>query len=234
MDVLIDNKETEKLFKKIIASLPAMQNGDTAESMEKRGLKYEKNWGVSIVDLKNYASLIEKDHLLALKLWNKKWRETMILATFLDEPEKVTEEQMDYWVKTACTIELIEQMVFNLFPFTPFAFAKALEWCRGKKFNVKVAGLLLMGRLAATSKNDIDEMFESFFDVLSPLAKDKALYNYFFRSYCQLARRSRGLHSSCLSFAHQIATMNEVAAVELGNEILNEIGSDDFIQIIKK
>ncbi|MBN1925541.1 MAG: DNA alkylation repair protein [Prolixibacteraceae bacterium] len=234
MDLLIDNEETEKLFKKILGSIPALQNAETASSMEERGLKYEKNWGASIVDLKEYASFIEKDHLLALKLWNKKWRETMILATLIDEADKVTEAQMDYWVKTTETIELIEQMVFNLFAYTPFAFVKALEWCRGKKMNVKVAGLLLMGKLAASAKNNIDEMFEIFFEVLPPLAKDKALYPYFFRSFCQLARRSRGLYSSCISFANEFIKTDNENAVALGTEIVEELGSDDFINMVKK
>jgi 3-methyladenine DNA glycosylase AlkD len=126
-EFLLDNSETEKIFRDIIRSIPSMQNGLTAESMETRGIKYEKNWGVSMVDLKTFSESFEKSHLLALKLWNKKWRETMILATLLDEPRKITEEQMDFWVKSAENTEIIEQMVTNLFTLSPFAFAKALE-----------------------------------------------------------------------------------------------------------
>lgn len=234
MEFILDNPETEKVFKQIINTLPAMQNGITVESMEKMGIKYEKSWGVSIVDLKSYASHFSKDHLLALKLWNKKWRETMILATMLDVAKEVSEEQMDFWVKTSENIELIEQLVFNLLTETPFAYAKSLEWCRGKKFGVKYAGLLLMGRLAMVSEKDIDEMFESYFDVLTPLAKDKSLSTVFFRSFCQLARRSKYLNDLCVSFAEELSSLEDNKASSLGNEIISEITSFDFKLLIKK
>jgi hypothetical protein len=234
MEFLFDNSETEKIFRQIICSIPPMQNGITASSMEKRGIHYEKNWGASLVDLKSYSKTIEKNHLLALKLWNKQWRETMILATLLDEPLEVSEEQMDFWVKTAENTDIIEQMVTNLFTRTPFAFSKALEWCRGKKFLIKYAGLLMMGRLALTSEKDIDEMFELFFDVLQPLAKDPSLHTIFYRSYCQLARRSSLLHKECIAFAENLLTLNEEHPRSIGEELLSEINSEDFIPFIKK
>lgn len=233
MEFLLDNNETEKIFKQIIRTIPSMQNGITAESMTNRGIIYEKNWGISLVDLKSFASNFNKDHLLALKLWNKKWRETMILATIIDVPNEISEEQMDYWVKTAQNTEIVEQMVTNLFTFSPFSFVKSLEWCRGKKFLVKYAGLLMMGRLALTSANDIDEMFESFFDVLMPLAKDANLNTIFYRSYCQLARRSQYLYDSCLSFAESLIISSEKNSQIIGKELIHELKSEDFIHLIK-
>lgn len=234
MEFLIDNPETEKVYKRIIHAIPSMQNGLTATSMENRGIKYEKNWGVSIVDLKQFASQFDKDHLLALKLWNKKWRETMILATLVDNPKEISEEQMDFWIKTSENTEIIEQCVMNLLTESPFAFAKALEWCRGKKFLVKYAGLLMMGRMALTSSNDIDEMFETFFEVIPPLAKDSSLFDIFYRSLCQLARRSSYMHEQCVSFAKSLQEMEEENAKKLSNELIEELTSDDFQFLIKQ
>ena len=145
----------------------------------------------------------------------------------------MNEEQMDYWVKTAETTEIIEQAVINLLTETPYAFAKSLEWCRGKKFMVKYCGLLMMGRLALTSKNDIDEMFELFFEVIPPLAKDSELFNILYRSTCQLARRSRNLHTQCVSFAEHLTGYTENNAQKLGKELIRELTSDDFKSIIK-
>ncbi len=232
MEYIIDNPDIEKVFKRIVKAIPSMQNGITATSMEQRGLVYEKNWGVSVVDLKHYASQFEKNHLLALKLWNKRWRETMILATLLDPSKEVTEEQMDYWIKTSENAEIIEQAVMNLFSHSRFAFAKALEWCMGKKFLVKYAGLLMMGRLALTSKNDIDEMFESFFEVLPQLAKDRALFDILHRSVCQLARHSHSIYQQCVSFALELTINENENSREVGNEILMSIDHDEFRALI--
>lgn len=234
MEILIDNPEIEKIFKQIVASIPPMQNGITAESLEKRGLKYEKNYGVSIVDLKNFAAQFQKNHLLALKLWNKRWRETMILASMLDEPEKVNEEQMDFWIKTSENIEIIEQTVTNMFVYTPYAFVKALEWCRAKKLLVKHAGLLMMGRLALTDTKSIDEMYESFFEVIAPLAKDSQLTDIFYRSLCQVARRSVQLHRQCVEFATFLSSEENASAHRTGKELVREFLSADFLNLVRK
>jgi len=233
MEYIIDNPETERIYQKILIAIPGMKNGITSETMERMGITYEKNWGVSTVELKKFAAQFEPNHLLALKLWNKKWRETMILATMLDEPSMITEEQMDFWIKTAENIEIVEQAVMNSFTESPFAFIKALEWCRGKKLLVKSAGLLMMGRLALTSGNDIDEMFETFFDVLPPLAKDPKLYDLFYRSVCQLARRSSNMNNQCVSFVESLQEYIEENAQQLGYEIYKEITSEYFQSIIR-
>lgn len=158
----------------------------------------------------------------------------MILASLLEEAAKVAEEQMDFWLKTSENSEIVEQLVSNLFVYTPFAFVKALEWCRGKKHMVRVAGLLMMGRLALTSGNAIDEMFESFFDVLPPLAKDERLSNVFYRSMCQLARRSLYLHQQCVSFVGELGASGDDKARKIGNELHTEITSDYFADLIKR
>ncbi|MBN2806282.1 MAG: DNA alkylation repair protein [Prolixibacteraceae bacterium] len=233
MEYIIDNPETQKTYAQLLLQIPTLKNGVTSETMERMGISYEKNWGVSTVDLKKLATKFERDHLLALKLWNKRWRETMILATLLDEPKKISEEQMDFWIKTADNIEIVEQAVMNLLTESPFAFAKALEWCRGKKLLVKSAGLLMMGRLSITARNSIDEMFEPFFDVLTPLAKDPQLHDIFYRSVCQLARRSHELHAQCVSFAELLQEFTEENAQELGYELHKEITSDYFQSMIR-
>jgi len=92
----------------------------------------------------------------------------------------------------------------------------------------------MMGRMAMASKSDIDEMFEIFFEELIPLAKDPALYNIYYKSYCQLARRSKYLHEQCINFAEELLNIDEQNAKNLGNEILHEIKSEDFISLIKK
>lgn len=228
MDFLLDDPEIEKEFKSIIRAIPSMQNGATAKSMEEHGVHYEKNWGASLVALKSFASTIKPCHLLALKLWNKKWRETMILATMLEEPKSVSEEQLDFWIKTSEQTEIIEQCVFNLIPQTPFAFSKALEWLLGKKINVKIAGMLTMGRLAMTDKSAIDEMFDPFFEPLSMLAKDESLASVFYRSFCQLARRDKNVHKTCLAFLELLKESESDVAKRLANELFEELTSDFY------
>ena len=229
MDFLLDNEETEQVFKKIIREIPSMKNGITVEGMQKRGIKYETNWGVSVVNLKEYAQRFNANHLLAMKLWNKGWRETMILASLLEEPQEMTEAQMDFWLKSSEQSELVEQLVMNIFSKTPMALAKAYEYCRGKKFNVKYAGLLLIGRLALINKNDIDEMFEPAFELMLPLAKDETLTTVVYRTTCQLARRSKYLLDAASAFALELTDSENDTAKKLGHELQEELSSDFYL-----
>ena len=229
MDFLLDNEETEQVYKKIVLEIPTMKNGITVEGMIKRGIKYETNWGVSIVNLKEYAQQFKANHLLAMKLWNKGWRETMILASLLEEPQEMTEAQMDFWLKSAEQSELVEQLVMNIFTKTPMALAKAYEYCRGKKFNVKYAGLLMIGRLALVSKNDIDEMFEPSFELMLPLSKDEKLTTIVYRTSCQLARRSKYLLDAASAFALELTDSENNTANKLGRELQDELSSDFYL-----
>ncbi|MDB4584168.1 hypothetical protein N9164_13520, partial [Draconibacterium sp.] len=184
------------------------------------------NWGVSIIDLREISKMFEPDHLLALKLWNKQWRETMILATLLDEPEEVSEEQMDFWTKSFENSEIAEQASTNLWIKSKFAFIKALEWCRGKKHIIRYTGIHLMGRLAIADKKAIDEMFEPFFEELPTLAKDFKLYTPLYRSILAMGTRSKYLNAQTIELAKTMQLSNSESALKLGEELFEELTSE--------
>ncbi|MCW0482544.1 hypothetical protein [Gaoshiqia sediminis] len=225
MDILLDDPATEKIFQEILGKIKFRKNGETVAQMKALGLNYKMNWGASVISLRDLSKQYEQNHLLALKLWNKQWRETMIMATLLEEPEKLTEEQMDYWTKSFETAEVAEQAVANLFVHSKFAFVKALEYCCGKKHMVRHTGLHLVGRLAMVDKKAIDEMFESFFNVLFPLAKDPALGQIFYRTLILMANRSETLRESCKNFLELVQEMEEEHPKKLAALLLEDIAA---------
>ena len=233
MEFIIDNHETEKKFQKIISLIKSRKNGEVAELMNAKGINFKMNWGVSIIDLRDIALQFEKDHLLALKLWNKQWRETMILATMIDDPDQVSEEQMDFWTKSFENTEIAEQASANLWVKSKFAFIKALEWCRGKKHIVRYTGLHLIGRLAISEKSAIDEMFEPYFEELETLAKDSSLRIVYYRSVTALAKRSTNLYKLVVELSRNLQLSDSENAVKLGEELFEEINSDYFRDAIK-
>ncbi len=54
-------------------------------------------FGVALPALRSMAKRIGPDHRLASELWGAAVREARILATLIDEPERVTRLQMDRW-----------------------------------------------------------------------------------------------------------------------------------------
>ncbi len=228
MDFLLDNKETEDKFQKILKVIKLRQSGEVSEAMGQQGIEYKLNWGVSLLDLREIAQNYESDHLLALKLWNKQWRETMILATLLDEPSEVSEEQMDFWTKSFVNTEIAEQASTNLWVKSKFAFIKALEWCRGKKHIVRFTGVHLMGRLAIVDKQAIDEMFDPFFDELPTLAKDTKLFTPLYRAVIAMGARSKYLNNQCVELAKTCQLSDSENAIKLGEQLFGELTSPYF------
>ncbi len=226
MEFILDNQQTEKKYQQILRQVASAKNGDVAAAMQHRGIKYKMNWGVSLIKLRDIARVYQADHLLALKLWNKQWRETMILATLLDNAEEVTEEQMDFWTKSFENSEIAEQASANLWAKTKFAFVKALEWCRGKKHLVRYTGIHLLGRLAMTEKNAIDEMFEPFFEELPTLAKDDKLYTPLYRTVLILGSRSKYLNEKTTELAQAFQMSDSENAAGLGEQLFEELNKE--------
>lgn len=232
MDFILDNKETELKFQQILRSIQSRKNGDVSNAMTSSGIQYSMNWGVSLIELRQLAKQHSPDHVLALKLWNKKWRESQILATLLDQPDLVTEEQMDFWTKSFENTEIAEQTSANLWVKTRFAYAKALEWCRGKKHVVRYTGIHLMGRLAITDKKGIDELFESFYEDLQTLAKDKKLYTPLYRAMLAVGSRSAQLNNQLKELCKDLQLSDSEAANKLGKELFDELNSDYVLDML--
>lgn len=234
MNFILDNPETEKKFQQILSLIKMRKSGEVSDMMKQKGINYKLNWGVSIIDLRDIAQQFEPGHLLALKLWNKEWRETMILATLLDEPKLVTEEQMDFRTKSFENTEIAEQASTNLYVKTKFAFIKALEWCRGKKHIIRFTGIHLMGRLAISEKKAIDEMFEPFFEELPTLAKDEKLYTVLYRAVLALGARSKYLNEHSVELSRTLQLSDSETAIKLGQELFEELTSEYMQDVLKK
>lgn len=219
MELWMDDRATEQQYRELLQKISMHRSGEVADQMKLRGIGYKMNWGVSLTDLRAMAAGVPSSHLLALKLWNKQWRETMILATLTDDPTQVTEEQMDYWTHSFTNSEIAEQASANLWCHTLFAYAKALEWCRGKKHFIRYTAVHLAGRLAMTDKKSPDEMFEPFLEELTTLAKDPTLSQVITRSVLIMAGRSEYLRNLIAEWTEALTQSEQEASLSLAAEL---------------
>lgn len=232
MEYLLDDPVSERNYQEILRKIRLLQNGEVSESMRQRGVVYKLNLGASVISLQQLAAHYQPDHLLALKLWNKQWRETMILATLLEKPEEVTENQMDFWVKQIQHVEIAEQVAMNLFSKTPCAYEKAMEYCLGKKHLSKITGLLIMGRLALTDRSAANERFETFFELFPPLAKDPQLSMVFRRIFLQIAMRNPGLYEIALQQAQLLRTLDSAVAKENAESLIEQLEDEAVRELV--
>jgi len=232
MEYLLDNPASETIYQEILRRVKPLQNRETVDSMTQRGVVYKLNLGASIVSLQQLAANYTPDHLLALKLWNKQWRETMILATMLERPEEVTENQMDFWVKQIQQTEIAEQLAMNLLSRTPFAFEKAAEYCLARKSMCKITGLLVMGRLALADKQAKNEIFEAFLELFPPLAKDAQLSTVFRRVFVQMAMRNPELYEVALKQASLLLTLDSEVAKENAMVVMGQLDCEAVRELV--
>ncbi|MDH3944308.1 MAG: DNA alkylation repair protein, partial [Anaerolineae bacterium] len=181
----------------ILAKLKQMGNPEDAEGMARFGINTEKAYGIRIPALRKLGKEIGRDHELALGLWETGMHEARILASMVDDPEQVTEAQMDAWAGDFNSWDLCDQCCGNLFDKTPFAYDKAVEWSGREEEFVKRAGFAMMAWLAVHNKKTEDGLFEVFLPIIVREAPDERNYvkkavNWALR---QIGKRNLALNS---------------------------------------
>ncbi|HNU77585.1 MAG: hypothetical protein WBK43_10795 [Prolixibacteraceae bacterium] len=219
MDIWLDDRESEILFRHLLRAIEKHRSWEVAERMKQHGILYKMNWGVPLTSLREMAADVAPSHILSFKLWNRQWRETMILATLVDDAALVTEQQMDFWTRSMENSEIAEQASANLWCRTPFAYVKMLEWCRGKKHWVRFSAIHLGGRLALTDNKSPDEIFDPFLEEIIPLARDGALSEVIARTLLLLANRSPYLRNMVVDLVKELRASGHPTAISLAVEI---------------
>ncbi len=215
-------------YEKIIKKLKSLSSSETIIGMARYGITPENTYGVSIPNLRKIIKEIGKRHKLAQKLWTINIRETQILASMIEDPEMVTEEQMEGWVKEFNYWEICDQCCMNLFEKTRFAYKKAIEWSSKEEEFVKRAGFVLMARLAVSDKKAGDNKFEKFLTIIKREATDNRNYvkkavNWALR---QMGKRNSNLNRKAIDAAKEIQEMDSKSAKWIASDAMRELTSE--------
>ncbi len=128
MKVFLPNNEIDGQVKKLIRSFRKNMDGEVSEQMEKRGVNYKLNFGVSLVTLREKAKTLPENIEFADRLWHRQIRETMILATLTAPKDQMTGEMAIEWSELIDNCELVEQSALNLFSKIPSAPDLVEKW----------------------------------------------------------------------------------------------------------
>ncbi len=203
MDFFIDNTETEQLFQEIFKKIQILRNGETHHEMKKFGLNYQKALGATIVNLREIGGEYQKNHLLAHKLWTKGFRESKILASMLEEPDKVTEEQLERWFEEMDSNELLEQVSMNLFQHLPNIQDLVVEWMKSANFSKQVCAVMTVGRIAMRNQEEQDKIYFDFIDLLPQKFADNYLMNQVKRTLGKIVRMGEPLVAQIVSLVEE-------------------------------
>ncbi len=211
----------------IIKVLKEKGSKDNVEGMAKFGMTPEKRLGVSVPDIRIIAKSAGKDHELALQLWQTGIAEARIVAALVDESAKITEQQMDDWVKDFNSWDVCDQVCMNLFDKVPFAWQKALEWSERKEEFVKRAAYALIACLAWHDKQAHDEKFIAFLPVIVRGADDERNFVKKAVSWAlrHIGKRNKELNKAALDTARQIRMTGSRAAKWIASDVIKELES---------
>jgi len=212
----------------ILQKLKSLSNPQAVEGMARYGINPHNIYGVSLPTLRALAKEIGQDHSLAQELWASGIHEARMLASIIDVPEEVSEQQMEAWADDFDSWDVCDQCCNNLFVRTRFASLKAVEWSKRSKEFVRRAGFVLMAQHAVHDKRAGDEIFLNFLSLINDGATDERNYvkkavNWALR---QIGKRNLALNQEAIKTALQIQKIDSKIARWITSDALRELTSE--------
>jgi 3-methyladenine DNA glycosylase AlkD len=194
-------------------------------NLDRFGITADKAFGVSMANIQRLAKQLGHDHELALALWDTGWYEARMLTSFVDEPDRVTAEQMDRWCRDFDNWGICDTLCFHLFDRTPHAWSKVSEWCAQEEEFVKRAGFALMASLAGHDKTSTNARFVEGLRLIEQAAGDNR--NFVKKGVLwalrRIATRNAELKAEATKLARRLADSKEPAARWIGKTALREM-----------
>ena len=212
----------------ILKQLRQKANPANLEGMKRYGIAVDHRLGVSVANMRLIVKGVKKNHTLALELWKTGLAEGKIVASMVEEPENLTEEQMDEWVMGFDSWDVCDQVCMNLFEKSPLAWIKILQWSKRDEPFVKRAAFALIACLAWHDKRAKDEDFTSLFSVMKSGAVDernfvKKSVNWSVRN---VGKRNLRLNKAAIAFSRELLQMDSKVARWIGSDALRELESE--------
>ncbi len=223
-------------YNDIIEKLKSLSDPEAVKGMARFGINPENTYGVSIPNLRKIAKETVADHALAQQLWASGIHEAQILASMVDEPEMVTEIQMESWVKDFNSWDVCDQCCMNLFEKTKFAYQKAVEWSSNDKEFIKRTGFVLMARLAVSDKKASDDNFLKFLPIIKRESTDdrnfvKKAVNWALR---QIGKRNLNLNKMAIKTAGKIQQIDSKSARWIAADAIRELTGEAIQKRLSK
>jgi len=214
--------------KDVLDKLQNKAQPEHLEGMAKFGMTVEQRLGVSVPDMRELAKDIGKDHKLALDLWRTGIAEARIVAAMVGEPAKLTEKQMEDWVKGINSWDVCDQVCMNLFEKNHLAWKKIVDWSERDEEFVKRTAFSLIACLARHDKKASDEKFIELLPVIIRGATDernfvKKAVNWALRN---IGKRNLNLNEAAINTAKEIKNLDSKAARWIAADAIRELESD--------
>jgi 3-methyladenine DNA glycosylase AlkD len=210
--------------KAIIQQLRAQANPANVSGMARYGIKGGEMLGISMYALRDMAKTIPKNHALALELWASGIHEARILAGLVEEPDKVTEAQLERWVADFDSWDIVDQLS-EMIAKTPYVLPKIHQWSAREEEFVRRAAFSLIAEVSFYHKKMADAEFEQFFPLIITAATDernfvKKAVNWALRN---IGKRNKVLNKRAIEVAKKIQKLDSKSARWIAADAIREL-----------
>lgn len=215
-------------YSKVMGRLKALSDPRMAEARARwAGVRAHTILGLSIPSVRKVAKETGRSHALAQELWLSGVHEARLVACLIDDPELVSEEQLERWVGDFDSWDVCDHCCSNLFDKTAFAYQKAVEWSGREEEYVKRAGYTMMATLAVHDKKAKDDVFLRFLPLIERGSTDdrnfvRKAVNWALR---QIGKRNKLLNGAAIRTADSISKLDSRAAKWVASDALKELRS---------
>jgi 3-methyladenine DNA glycosylase AlkD len=196
--------------------------------MARFDIKADNNLGNSVTYLRKYAKKIGKNHDIAVKLWETGIRDARMVAACIEDPETVSEVQVEKWVKDFDSWDICDHCCGHLIDKTPFAYKKVLEWTKRDEEFQKRAGFALIAWLTVHDKKVDDKEFEKFFLIIKKESTDER--NYVKKSVSwalrNIGKRNIQMNEKAIKTAKEIQKIESKSARWIASDAIRELSSE--------
>lgn len=219
----------------VVVRLKGMADKKTRDGMARYGLPPDNAFGVPVGKIQKLAKELGRSHALAEALWETGWYEARMLAAYVDEPERVTPQQMDRWCAEFDNWGIVDTVCFVLFDRAAPAWSKVAAWSKRSDEFEKRAGFVLLACLAAHDKQASDEAFAKCLPLVERGAEDERNFVRKGVSWAlrMVGRRSRALNAEAVAVARRLAASEGKSAQWVGKVALKELTSPAVVRRLK-
>lgn len=210
-----------------IAELRSLAVLANREGMSRFGIDVSGAIGVSMPNIRKVGNSTVRNHGLAGELWSSGLHEARILASLVEEPDKVTLNQMNNWVSDFNSWDLCDQVCGNLFDRLQYTESAIEAWRNDEREFVRRAAFALIAWRAVHLKKEPDKTFLNYLPMIEDAATDNRNFvrkavNWALR---QIGKRNAKLHAPSLQLARKLSLGSNKASVWIGKNAAKELES---------
>jgi 3-methyladenine DNA glycosylase AlkD len=217
--------ERAKQVRATLSSLEKMSTPRDRANLAKFGINATRAFGVSMANIQIVAKRLGPSHELAAALWDTSWYEARMLASLVDEPDRVTSAQMDRWCRDFDNWGICDTVCFKLFDRAPHAWAKVPLWCKKREEFTRRAGFALLASLAGHDKSAPDAKFLAGLKLVERYADDERNFVKKGVSWAlrRIGTRNAALHRESVALSRRLARSTDASARWIGKDAIRDL-----------